>query len=88
VQHAMHTATPLPPCSGDDPRPCAKCRHVAAPDASYQTGVLRLGWDAGEHVLVTGFEGRECLLRTCLGCGWAWLEACADAHPAHPSDHQ
>lgn len=65
-------------------RKCPKCGCHEVSN-SYRAGHPRLAWhgDDMEEIYSLGGDdaGRECLLRTCQRCGWAWLEACADATP-------
>lgn len=69
---------PLPPYG--TAHLCAKC---GCPDISdsYRAHHPHLVWTGGdlEEIVTPGPTGGECLLRTCRDCGWAWLEACADA---------
>lgn len=64
-------------------RNCPKCGNVSI-DISYRAGRPHLAWADGMVVETTthGPTGGDCLLRTCNGCGWAWLEACADQSQA------
>jgi hypothetical protein len=75
--------TPLPPYSGDTT--CPKCRGSRVESSYRPHPPVRITWsDAGlTETAVHGYTpaGGECLLRTCRDCGWAWLEACADAEP-------
>lgn len=72
--------TPLPPY-GTATR-CAKCTSEYIDD-SYQPGRPTIVHTSQGAELLTTHNptGGECLLRTCRDCGWAWLEACADATP-------
>ncbi len=70
---------PLPPYSGDTST-CPKCRGFEA-TVDYTRGIPTIvHGSGGDHTLLNRMDdARECLLRTCRDCGWAWLEACADA---------
>lgn len=64
---------------------CTKCDSDELA-TQYQQGVPFIRCGGGDVTLITnGMDGRECQLRTCRTCGWAWLEACADA--SKPVDH-
>lgn len=68
----------LPPFSGPDAL-CPKCLRRNA-SSEYRTDLARITFaDAELHLVTTHGGGSECLLRRCQGCGWAWLEQCADA---------
>lgn len=72
------------PAFGSAPS-CTKCGSDKF-DTQYQLGVPLVRCGGGDVTLVTnGMDARECQLRTCRACGWAWLEACADA--SRPVDH-
>lgn len=78
-RHPDPTMTaPLPPFG--TAQQCVKCT-CSDIDDTYQPGqpqILHTG--TGAHLLATEIPtGGECLLRSCRDCGWAWLEACADA---------
>ncbi len=80
----------LPLYSGDTST-CPKCRGGRV-DVGYRPHVpTRLTWNDGDVVEIATHggppNGGECLLRTCRDCGWAWLEACADAEPTQPATH-
>lgn len=77
--------TPLPPYSGDTST-CPKCTGDDI-SVSYEQGIPTLHFgDGGPHLFKVASDARECLLRTCRDCGWAWLEACADTTHT-PVDH-
>lgn len=64
---------------------CAKCRHGGIDDQYRSRPPTQLVWTAGDLSEIYTHGGNdtdgECLLRSCRACGWAWLEACADATP-------
>lgn len=69
----------------------ARCPKCTCPDIGdqYRAGVPRISWDGADLHLATDLgDNRECMLRRCSDCGWAWLEACADADASQESDHQ
>lgn len=73
---------PLPPYSRHDAA-CPKCtdddisvEHRAFRPYLVGSEVFDVSRDVSPPV-----DLDECLLRRCLDCGWAWLEACADAEP-------
>ncbi len=74
--------TDLPP--HDPTRRCVKCQTLAVATVEYRARQPQLVWsgDTLEEIVTHGPASGECLLRTCTDCGWAWLEACADAEPA------
>lgn len=71
----------LPDYSGEYAH-CVKCGGGIVATA-YRATIPTLGWDScGDRVEATSIVagGGECMLRICDDCGWAWVEACADAH--------
>ncbi len=69
---------PLPP--HDITRRCQKCQTFTPASVEYQRGIPLVHVSGGDvHLTRSNDDPRECLLRTCRDCGWAWLEACADA---------
>lgn len=77
------TPGPIAPLLPHDiTRRCVKCQTLSVATVEYLAFRPLV---IGAHVFTgTRYVGPspaldECLLRTCRDCGWAWLEACADA---------
>ncbi len=71
---------PLPPYS-DSTSTCPKCRgeDIGIEYHPFRPHVAGGGVFIATRCVNPGVTLDECLLRQCRACGWAWLEACADA---------